>query len=58
MVNVNRNIVGYNKSLLVITIVVVFVGYFYSYCDFVRTLQSRYWFLQDQVLLLVLLEQH
>jgi len=37
VVTVNRNIVGYNKYLLVITVVVVFVCYCYSYCDLVRT---------------------
>jgi len=34
MVSVNRNIVEYNKYFLVITVVVVFVSYCYSYCDF------------------------
>ena len=30
-----------------------FLAYvYYSYCDFVRTLQSRYWFVQVQVLVL------
>jgi len=36
MIIVNRNIVGYNKYLLVITVLVIFVSYCYSYCDFVR----------------------
>ena len=34
MVSMNRNIVGYSKYLLVITVVVVFVSYWYNYCDF------------------------
>jgi len=38
VVSVNRNIVWYNKYLLIITVVVVFVSYCYSHCDFVRTL--------------------
>ena len=38
MVSVNRNIVGYNIDALIITVVVVFVSHFHSYCDFVRTL--------------------
>jgi len=38
MVSVNRNIVWYNKYVLIITVVVVFVSYCYSHCDFVRTL--------------------
>jgi len=50
VVSVNRNIVSYNKYLVVVTVVVVFVSYCYSYCDFVRTLYSRYWFIQVQVL--------
>jgi len=29
--HVNRNIVGYNKYVLVVTVVVVFVSYFHSY---------------------------
>ena len=36
MVSVNRNIVRYNKYIVVDTVVVVFVSYCYSYCDFVR----------------------
>ena len=47
---VNRNIVRYNKYFVFVTVVVVFVSYCYSYCDFVRTLYSRYWFVQVQVL--------
>jgi len=35
VVTINGNIVGYNKYLLVITLVVVFVSYSYSYGDFV-----------------------
>jgi len=59
MVSVNRNIVGY--SVLVITVVVVFVSYFHNYCDFVRTLWSHYWLVQGQVLVLyalLFLEQY
>jgi len=41
VVSVNRNIVRYNKYLVVVTVVVVFVSYCYSYCDFVRTFYSR-----------------
>ena len=37
VVSVNRNIVRYKKYLLVVTVVVVFVSYCYSYCDFLRT---------------------
>jgi len=36
VVSVNRNIVRYNKYIVVVTVVVVFVSYCYSYCDFVR----------------------
>jgi len=43
MVSVNRNIVRYNKYLVVVTVVVVFVSYCYSYCDFVRTFYSHCW---------------
>jgi len=50
VVSVNRNIVRYNKYLVVITVVVVFVSYCYSDCDFVRTLYSHYWFVQVHVL--------
>jgi len=50
VVSVNRNIVRYNKYLVVVTVVVVFVSYCYSYCDFVRTLYSRYRRIQVQVL--------
>jgi len=50
VVSVNRNIVRYIKYLVVVTVVVVFVSYCYSYCDFVRRLYSRYWFVQVQVL--------
>jgi len=35
VVSVNRNIVRYNKYLVLVTIVVVFVSYCYSYCDFI-----------------------
>ena len=42
MVSVNRNIVRYNKYLVVVTVVVVFVSYCYSYYDFVKTFYSRY----------------
>jgi len=49
---ISRNIVRYNKYLLVITLVVVFVIFCYSYCDFVGTLYSRYWLVQVQVLVL------
>ena len=42
--------VRYNKYLVVVTVVVAFVSYCYSYCDFVRTLYSRYWLVQVQVL--------
>ena len=49
MVSVNRNIVRYNKYIVVVTVVVVFVSYCYSYCDFVRTFYSRYWCVQDLV---------
>ena len=52
MVSVSRNIVSYNKYLLVITVVVVFVSYCYSHCDFVKTLYSLYWRVQVQVLVL------
>jgi len=38
VVTINRNIVGYNKYLLVITVVVVFVSYSYSYSDFVTNI--------------------
>jgi len=41
VVSVNRNIVRYNKYLLVTTAVVVLVSYCYSYCDFVRTLFAQ-----------------
>jgi len=34
VVSINRNIVGYNKYLLVVTVVIVFVSYCYNYCDF------------------------
>jgi len=50
VVSVNRNIVRYNKYVVVVTVVVVFVSYCYSYCDFVRALYSRYWCVQVQVL--------
>jgi len=40
VVSVNRNIVRYNKYLVVVAAVVLFVSYCYSYCDFLRTLQS------------------
>jgi len=49
VVSVNRNIVRYNKYLVVVTVVVVFVSYCYSYCDFVTTFYSRYWCVQVQV---------
>jgi len=49
VVSVNRNIVRYNKSV-VVTVVVVFVSYCCSYCDFVRTFYSRCWCVQGQVL--------
>jgi len=49
MVSVNRNIVRYNKYIVVVTVVVVFVSYCYSYCDFVRTFYSRYWCVQVRV---------
>jgi len=49
VVSVNRNIVRYNKYLAVVTVVVVFVGYCHSCCDFVRTFYSRYWYVQVQV---------
>jgi len=42
VVNVNRNMVRYNKYLVAVTVVVVFVSYCYSYCDFVRTFYSCY----------------
>jgi len=35
---------------LLVTVVVVFVSYCYSYCDFVRTLYCCYWFVQVLVL--------
>ena len=54
MVSVSRNIVRYNKYLLAITAVVVFVSYYYSYCDFVGTLNDHYWFAQVQVVVPVL----
>ena len=41
VVSVNRNIVRYIKYIVVVTVVVVFVSYCYSYCDFVRTFYSR-----------------
>jgi len=44
--SVNRNIVRYNKYLVVVNVVVVFVRYCYSYCDLVRTLYSRCWCVQ------------
>jgi len=50
VVSVNRNIVRYNKYLVVVTVVVVFVSYSYSNCDFVRTFYSRYWCVQVQLL--------
>jgi len=46
VVSVNRNIVKYNKYLLVITVVVVFVSYCYSYCDFVK--HSMYSIFRDK----------
>jgi len=49
VVSVNRNIVRYNRHLVVVTVVVVFVSYSYSYCDFVRTFYSRYWCVQVHV---------
>ena len=49
VVSINRNIVRYNKYIVVVTVVVVFVSYCYSYCDFVRIFYSRYWFVQVQV---------
>jgi len=49
MVSINRNIVRYNKYIVVVTVVVVFVSYCYSYCDFIRTFYSRYWCVQVQV---------
>ena len=49
VVSINRNIVRYNKYLVVVTVVVVFVSYCYSYCDFTRTFYSRYWCVQVQV---------
>jgi len=42
--------VRYNKYIVVVTVVVVFVIYCYSYRDFVRTFYSRYWCVQVQVL--------
>jgi len=50
MVSINRNIVRYNKYLVVVTEVVAFASYSYSDCDFVRTFYSRYWRVQVQVL--------
>ena len=49
MVSVNRNIVIYNKYIVVVTVVVVFVSYCDSDCDFVKTFYSRYWCVQVQV---------
>jgi len=49
VVSITRNIVRYNKYLVVVTVVVVSVSYCYSYCDFVRTLYSHYWCVQVQV---------
>jgi len=50
VVSVNRNIVRYNKYIVIVTVVVVFVSYCYSYCDFfVRTFYSRYRCIQVQV---------
>jgi len=45
VVSINRNIVGYIKYLLVDAVDVIFVSYCYSYCDFVKTFESRHWFL-------------
>ena len=50
VVSVNINIVRYNKYLIVVTVVVAFVSYCYSYCDFVRTFCSPYWCVQVQIL--------
>ena len=33
VVSVHRNIVRYNRYLVVVTVVVVFVSYCYSYCE-------------------------
>jgi len=49
VVSINRNIVRYNKYLVVVTVVVVFVSYCYSYCDFLRTFYSRCRCVQVQV---------
>jgi len=42
-------VVRYNKYIVVVTVLVVFISYCYSYCDFVRTFYSRYWRVQVQV---------
>jgi len=49
VVSISRNIVRYNKYIVVVTVVVVFVSYCYSYCDFGRTFYSRCWCVQVQV---------
>jgi len=49
VLSINRNTVRYNKYLIVVTVVLVFVNYCYSYCDFIRKFYSCYWCVQVQV---------
>jgi len=57
VVSVNRNIVRYNKYLVVVTVVVVFVSYCYSYCDFIKTFYSRCSSLSSNILFILFLEK-